>query len=287
MKELALDRMSIEEVGLNPQRLAEAIHAQLEYQSGAVPVREIALALDIDEIREARLSNLEAALVTTPERGYGKILLNLNSSRQRRRFSLGHELLHFLNPRHERTSPEGFQCSRSDMQASSATQDRHIRQESEANAFAIELLTPRPQLREFLRAEPDLTKVLAIADEFDISREAAARRYVDLHGGCLAVVFSKDSRFTYAHWSTDFPFIALRRGQECRVARIPEGSISDIDEVDAGDWLARDRGAHLTAQTLGQAKGYATTLLRAALPDEDDDPGIDDTYERFDRWQGR
>lgn len=285
MAELVLDRMSIEDVGLNPQRLAEAIHAQLGSHSGAVPVREIALALDIEEIREARLTNLEAALVTTRERDRGQILLNLNSSHQRRRFSLGHELLHFLNPQHEQTSPEGFQCSRSDMRVSSAIENRHARQEAEANAFAIELLTQRPRLKPLLRTQPDLEKVLKIANEFDISKEAAARRYVQVHGECLAVVFSKGGRFAYADRSTDFPFIALRPGQECRIAQLPEGSISDADEVDTGDWLAPGHDARLTAQTFGQANGHAITLLCAALFDEDDDPGIDDTYERFNRWQ--
>ena len=76
MMSVKLDRMAIEDVGLNPQRLAEAIHDQLARLDGAVPIYEIAAALDIDEIREQPLSNLEAALVTTPERDRGRILLN-------------------------------------------------------------------------------------------------------------------------------------------------------------------------------------------------------------------
>jgi Zn-dependent peptidase ImmA (M78 family) len=140
---LKLDRMAIEEVGLNPQRLAKAIHIQIGNVDGPVPVYEIAQALDIHEIREQPLKNLEAALITTPERGFGSILLNSNSNSRRRRFSVGHELLHFLNPQHEQTSADGFLCSRKDMRASSAdTRDRHLRQEGEANEFAIELLTP-------------------------------------------------------------------------------------------------------------------------------------------------
>ncbi len=85
MMSVALDRMAIEEVGLNPQRLAEAIHDQLAGLEGTVPLYDIAAALDIEEIREQRLSNLEAALVTTPERDRGRVLLNSSSSRQRRR----------------------------------------------------------------------------------------------------------------------------------------------------------------------------------------------------------
>jgi hypothetical protein len=80
-----------------------------------------------------------------------------------------------------------------------------------------------------------------------------------------------------------FRSLLCARVQECATARVSAGEISDVDEVDASDWLARDHEAQLRAQTLGQAKGYAITLLCAALPDEEDDPGIDDAYERFDR----
>ena len=112
---LVLDRMALDDVGANPQRIAEAIHEQLGEGSGPVPVREIARALDIVEIREEPLTNIEGALVTTPERGSGSILVNANSDPRRRRFSIGHELGHFLNAWHRPTSPGGFQCSRSDM----------------------------------------------------------------------------------------------------------------------------------------------------------------------------
>ncbi len=49
-----LDRMELDEVGANPQRLAEAIHQQLGSGGGAVQVYDIARALDIVEVREAR-----------------------------------------------------------------------------------------------------------------------------------------------------------------------------------------------------------------------------------------
>lgn len=100
------------------------------------------IALDIDEIREESLTNLEAALVTTTERDRGMILLNRQSSSQRRRFSLAHEMLHFLNHTHEQTSENGFRCTKSDMRVTGQTRDRHQRQEVEANTFAIELLAP-------------------------------------------------------------------------------------------------------------------------------------------------
>jgi Zn-dependent peptidase ImmA (M78 family) len=68
---------------------------------------------------------------------------------------------------------------------------RHIQQEAEANTFAIELLTPRRLLQQHLKPAAELNHALAIAERFDISREAATRRYVALHRNCLAVVFSR------------------------------------------------------------------------------------------------
>ncbi len=73
---LALDRMAIEEAGPNPERLATAIHDRLRHKGGEVPVATIAAALDIVEIREARLKGLEGALITPDDRNIGAILLN-------------------------------------------------------------------------------------------------------------------------------------------------------------------------------------------------------------------
>jgi len=51
--------MEIEDSGPNPERLAAAIHLQLQHSNGPVPVYEIAKALDVVEIREARMGGLE------------------------------------------------------------------------------------------------------------------------------------------------------------------------------------------------------------------------------------
>jgi IrrE N-terminal-like domain len=279
---LVLDRMALDDVGYNPQRLAEAIHAQLGQREGPIPVHDIALALDIEDIRIEPLNNLEAALVTTPERSYGQILLNRQSGPERRRFSAGHELLHFLNPLHVPTAEGGFRCTRADMRASGKDLDRHLRQEAEANAFAVELLTPRPRMRSYLRGNADLRKVLAVADDFDISREAAARRFVNLHSDNLAAVFCKDRKFLYADRPDAFPGLCLSRGQAVSLSGGEQGDLSDFDDADPRDWLfTANRGSELLMQTLWQGGGYSITLLHAIEPDEADDPGIDDTYERF------
>ena len=283
MSSLVLDRMTIEDGSLNPQRLAEAIHVQLPADLSRTPVYDIARALDIDEIREEYLTNVEAALVTTQERDRGRILLNLNSDAKRRRFSLAHELLHFLNPTHVQTDAGGFFCTRADMRASGKSTDRHRQQESEANTFAIELLAPRSKMKPYLSGVPDLEKALAAGQSLDISKEAAARRYIQLHADQLAIVFCKNQRVTYWDVGRDFPKLALQRNQQCDLGRQLSEGLSDLDEVPTDDWLtAKFRGYELSAQTLWQREGYSMTLLHAVEPDHDD-PGFDDAYQRFAR----
>jgi Zn-dependent peptidase ImmA (M78 family) len=178
---LVLDRMEVEEAGAEPSRLAAAIHAQLRELDRAVPVHAIAAALDITEIREVPVTSFEGALIMRPDRGEGSILVNSRSSRQRQRFTIAHELGHFLNVWHRPTNSAGmFTCRVQDLAQPwshrSREKDRHKVQESEANRFAIELLAPRFRIKPFLKGIPDLGHVTDIASRLDLSREASARR---------------------------------------------------------------------------------------------------------------
>jgi len=182
---LQLDRMAIEDAGSNPERLAAAIHDQLRLAKGPVPVAAIAAALDIVEIWTAATRGLEGALVTTEERSEGIIMVRAGATQQRRRFTVGHELGHFLNREHKTTTETGFACTEKDLATPWPTfPDAGWRrvQEAEASRFAIELLAPRRLIRPtILRGTPDLEKVLTLSRELDISREAGARRWLELH----------------------------------------------------------------------------------------------------------
>lgn len=288
MTDLKLDRIAIEEVGGNPVKLAAAIHQQLGDRPGSVPVYEIASALDILEIREERLTNIEGALITPPARGYGSILVNSNSRPPRRRFTVAHELLHFLSSYHHPVSQDGFFCSRQDLISSDQkSADRHQRQEAEANAFAIELLAPLKRVRGYLRGPPDLHAVVAMADELAISREAAARRFVSSHREPLAAVFSHNGRVVYREPSRAFPRLSISRGQQLTLARsLADDRLSEMEEANPEDWLDISQGVAMSAQTLWQADGYAITLLHVvhtAEDDEEDRSGIDDSYDRLSR----
>jgi hypothetical protein len=287
---LILDRMALDDAGFEPGRMAGAILAQLDYQGGRVPIAEIARALDISEIRQEPLDNFEGALLTTPSRSHGSILVNSRGSSQRRRFTIGHELGHFLIPAH--TGPDdGPHCSRSDMGISSArADDRRAHQELEANRFAIEILAPRVAARKFVDADPDIARILAMATTFDISRAAAARRFVELSSAAVAVVFSKDGPLTYTVRAEGFPAMAVRRDDILPLEPQAVRATADIpaNDADPSFWLVRPPAVcALTVQTLFQKNGYALSLLHLVAPDEDEEPGLEDAFDRFSRFNER
>lgn len=259
---LSLDRIAIEEVGANPVRLAEAILKQLPDQTGAVPVHEIAYALDIKDIHEKRVTTFEGCLLTDANKSEGEILLNLNSSPRRRRYTLGHELCHFLSERHVPTTDEGFLCTQADMVAP-RRKGQHLEQEREANRFAIELLAPRQRVRHRLARAADLEHALAIADDMDISREAAVRRYVAFHAECLAAVFSHEGIIRYIEKDEEFPATCVWNGEAVPPSthQFWNSDLSGLDEVVPETWLSKSRGRGLFQQTLRQESGYAIILL--------------------------
>jgi uncharacterized protein DUF955 len=263
-----LDRMAVEEAGPNPQRMAAAIHRQLGPINGPIPVADIAAALDIVEIRVEPLRSLEGALIAPGDRHSGAILLNSASSTQRRSFTLAHELGHFLNLWHRPIDSLGrFACTRSDLATSwrkaSGAASRHLVQEAEANRFAIELLAPARLVQRYVRALPDLADALRLAGDLALSKEAAARRYVELHDQPTALIFAANGVVRYVERNPDFPFVVCRSGEPLPALFPPpdRAGLSAHEEADPRDWLARPSGQRLVVQTLHQERGYAVTLL--------------------------
>jgi hypothetical protein len=264
---LTLDRMAIEEAGPSPDNLAAAIHAQLKRKEGPVPIHAIAGALDIVDIREERLPGIEGALVMTPERDVGAIYANAKSSRQRRRFTIAHELGHFLNLWHKPPNEEGFACTSKDLatpwRGVSREEGRHRLQESQANRFAIELLAPANRVRPYLKGIPDIEQVIAVAANLDVSKEAAARRYVELCERPIAVVFGHDGIVRYVDRDPDFPFVSCCKGDPLPSCQnTPDASgLTGHMQSEPKDWLARLPHGDLLTQRLLQASGFSMTLL--------------------------
>ncbi|RLP24019.1 ImmA/IrrE family metallo-endopeptidase [Mesorhizobium sp. YM1C-6-2] len=267
-----LDRMAVDDVALSVDRIASEMHRQLGNIAAPVPVDQIALRLGIDEIRERPLREFEAVLVTDPERSSGSILLNSRSSPYRRRYSLAHELGHFLCGWHKQTSRKGFVCNKRDMAIPSGN-DVHVRQETEANQFAIELLAPKRLISRYLNRLPDLEHVLAMHAALEISKTAAARRYVNSHRERLAVIFGYEGCYQYADRGIGFPYIGLHKGDPLpplpNVGR--DSSISDVEEADPLDWPGLQRAKVLAIQVMRQENGHSIILLQIEADDPNDD----------------
>ena len=274
---LQLDRVDLADIH-HPAVLARTIHDLLDKRDGAVPVIDIAKVLDIAEVRLDRFNGFEGMLLTDTVRSTGCILANNSKGHRRARFTIAHELGHFLMERHELSGATGFTCSAQDMRE---TRDgrRHLRQETQANQFAIELLAPDYLMEPYLSGDPDLRDAQRMMDHINVSLEACVRRMVDRRDEPLAAIWSYNGAVRYFAKGTDFPFVAISRGD-----RIPQTSaahravangqpgFTQIAESDPHSWTGRS-DLELFEQTPVANNGHAVTLLWAELPDDDEDNG--------------
>lgn len=153
-----------------------------------MPIADIAYGLDIHEIRAVNLTSCEGWLVVPSNKSKGSIAVNRYSSYSRQRFTLAHELGHFLNAGHKPLVSDGeggeaFQCSKTDIAINATNRPSVLtpyqKQEMQANRFAAEVLIPDYKLRAYMKSAPNLIAVMDMAEALKVSREAAANRYVE------------------------------------------------------------------------------------------------------------
>ena len=277
----------------------EALLSEIQKLQGevfpiAVPIEEWAMALDITAIEVLETEGFEGGLVMFADRSAGTILVNKAAKWRRRRFTVAHELGHFLLPWHTPRDGEAFRCSKKDM-ATFRLQpggDRYVEMEVQANRFAAGILMPQAPFRADLRARRafEVLDIAELADRYDVSKEASARRCVELHDDVMAVVLSRDSVVTSIYRSTEFPRLNISKGDRlpdatlaARAALRP-GQVSDWDESAAGRWLEAARGA-VCEQTMGQEGGFRMTLLTFEADDDEDAEAVERAWEapRFGR----
>jgi Zn-dependent peptidase ImmA (M78 family) len=127
-----------------------------------VPVEAIAedlLGLQVGERKELAVSGM----LLPAER---QIWLNANEVAPRRRFTLAHELGHWVCQHLEgKTAP--LYCRAADVRPEPTTADRAF--EREANVFAAELLMPEPAVRDEWQSGMPIEEVAA---RFGVSRPA-------------------------------------------------------------------------------------------------------------------
>lgn len=263
-----LSRIDLADLSDDPEILAAAVHRLVGRFEDAVPIADLALALDIVKVDLRETDGFEGMLLTDAARGWGGIIANTGRGDRRARFTVAHELGHFLMERHQPTTEQGFACRSADLrEARRGT--RHQRQETEANRFAISVLAPPYLVAPHLKADPDLRGISALARALDISREAAGRRYVELSNESLALVWTHHGLVRYAVRGERFPWIARGRGDRLatttpasRAIAAGKSGITNLVETTSAAWV-QGADIDLFEQTRVGQGGHAATLLWA------------------------
>lgn len=275
---MTIGRIDLDGVG-SPADIAALIHQLLPDLPLDFSIEALCKQFDITEIEEKPVTSFEAMLVMDPNKAWGSIVLAQGRRPERRRFSIGHELGHFLIPTHKPQAGQPFSCSLADLRLGDVReQDRRQRMEAEANRFAAHLLMPPARIRANHRSrQPDLSEVVRLASEFGVSREAMARGYIDAHRDTLAVVILHRGLVDRIYRSGDFPWIEVARGQPAPADSIASdhgldpGQISEMEECEPETWLSVSGARNvevLSEQVLSQQGAWATVLLHAELADE-------------------
>ena len=249
------------------------IHDKIGRLNQAIPVQEIAQALDITEIKLAEMDGCEGVLLTDRARSRGSIMVNNRRGAQAARFGVAHELGHFLMERHELGLGGVFNCTSADFRQTRT--DRKIRkQEVEANEFAISLMAPDYKTAPILAEQPDIEAAQLLSKSLDVSLEAAARCLVGGHNEPLAAVWTKDGRIRYMARGAKFPWLLRSAGET--VSRLSmthaalakqSPSTSPMSEVATSIWTAEEIPELYEQVRVGKS-GHSLTLLWATLPDE-------------------
>jgi hypothetical protein len=278
-------RMKLADLG-SPEALADCIIDHFPGIAIPIPLPRVAEAVGIIEIIGQKTDSFVGVLVTNSAKTTGSIAYNDASQPERRRFTIAHELGHFLLPLHGANA----QCAKIDMGILSTDDPKRAR-EAEANRFAASLLMPRALFMGHMRqlGDPEIAHIVKLARDYEVSKEAAARRYTDLCDDPCAVVFSRHGIVRYCCKTKSFPFIEIRKDQPLprqsasAQATYDPGQISDWSETVPEIWVRdsrRLRDKMLYEQYLDQMDGYRLSMLTidGAL-DDDDDPDEDEELE--------
>ncbi len=276
---MLLERMELADIG-NPRKMAAGVLNLLPNVVFPLPVEEIALALEIRQVLPFDTDSFEGALLADEAKSNCMILVRSDARPERRRFTVGHELGHYLMPLHIPTQ-DGFRCTQTDMQQEEITGARgNAAWEAEANTFAAELLMPPTEFKRKLRAERDVSieALTSVAHEFGVSKMACGRRIMQLSDDPCAMLISKDGILKQVYRHAEFPYIGLQSGMAiprdalARTFNESPGLASGIESTEPSGWRIREkRELEVYEQVLSQTGGWRLTLLTAEFTDDDDE----------------
>jgi hypothetical protein len=153
-------------------------------------------------VREKPLSGCDGLLIRPVGIVRGLVAINANMrSEGRKKFTLAHEIGHYVLPGHEGTNSA---CTPADIEGW-GTKSRE--RERQADEFAAELLIPEEYLRKKVSdARPSLELISDIASDRKASLSAAGWKLCEFMSERCALVWSKAGRISWWKPSQEFAF---------------------------------------------------------------------------------
>lgn len=253
-----------------PETITQEIFRQNPNISLPIDLEQIASKAGITDIRYHSFDGLEGALIANEEKSNGIIAISKNIIPSKQRFTLGHELGHFLLPRHGHR----MECTVKDMTKKSSRNGEPISIEAEANQFASLLLMPPSLIRQrnLISKIPSMQNILDLKEVCNVSLQACANNYVNFHDGNLAVVYTCNNVIEYG-WNSDSNPLWLEAHKKSfvpKASQINSLNLSNSNSivrsrVSAAEWFSKRHLDRLPEtvieETYIQEKGYAATLL--------------------------
>lgn len=262
---ITLDLMELADC-FTPEQLVESIFTQCPNLIAPIPIEDIARVTGICRIEAlpGNSENIEGMLCTDKTKECGVIFFNRKRPLGRQRFTIGHELGHFLLLSH---SAEQWKCSANDLRRNDNPE------EAEANKFAQKLLLPEhlllPELKDKILDVPLINHLSAL---FQMSFEATANAVVPLSNEAVAIVFIKDRKVRYSWLNFKHFRHTLKVNkhdylpQSYQRGDVRPNSATDFVKLVAHDWLDIDPESKwesaIYGQTFVQENGFSAILLK-------------------------
>jgi Zn-dependent peptidase ImmA (M78 family) len=206
------------------------------YEPDNIDLELIAFSLNA-EVKCVPLSSAEGSIIGSESKAIIKV--NSNAQIEKRRFSLGHELGHWINDKGNNLT---FNCSKNDMkqfkyQKNNFKQNKEVR----ANQFSAELIMPKFIFSPFLvQQKINFLTVKELANTFNTSITSTAIRLVEItEFPCLVACWTPAGKRKWFFSSSTLPeeiwpfdFLSTPR----QVLQVKDSS----DEVDGDTWLQGD-----------------------------------------------
>lgn len=255
---IQIDLMALADIG-NPELIAKEIIKENKDASLPIPIEEIAKAVGIKEIQYISNAPFEGALVANSGKTEGIIACKAEGNEERRRFTIGHELGHFLIPSHSNR----LTCATSSI----SYENRNIYndKEQQANCFASNILIPQYFLEKELDKIKyfDLEELCKLREKFLVSYEAFIRALVTCCYEPMAFIFAENQIIKFFVCSNDFPYLNVRPKSKLPIKLTSNQNyeLQETVERDCDFWLSNRISGSLYEQNLILKKNYSITML--------------------------